>query len=615
MPDALPPAAICALLAAGGLAAVLVGALALRVHALIVLTVAGLAVMWLTPRANVVRAEVEADAERFVVRGVGEWGDDTRWMFPAGDRWADPPGSLTMYRPHIGGGLGEPVASLRRFTPSMSYSGPDTIEELFEAGTIDGRTLVRTDYGDFLVGRPSATPTRFFGALPVGKRQAAAARREGLDLLEPGDLLVSPAELTAANAVADLPPPARFARAFGHTAASIGLLIALAAVLGAGLTHSGAAERLVRALLGVVGPRGHPAAFCAGALALGVPVFFDAVVLLCAPLAKSTALRTGRGVALLLLAACCGAALTQSLVPPTPGPLLVAAELGVSIPRMIAVGLGVSLVAAPIGLLWCVWWCRRRERVGKSVPVRDGAGASLDHLRDLAGRPLHELPPLWASLAPLAAPVFLIAQRSAWEPFADRVPWVPDVMTAVVRGLGDPTIAVLAGALCSLMLLWRYAAPAERREVVAAAVAEGGGIVLLASAGGAFGAALRQTGVGGLVAATPTAGGLGLLVLAWAITVAVRTAQGSATVAMVVAAGLVAAALPGSGVHPVWAACAIGCGSKAIAWQNSSGFWVVCRAGGLTEGEALATFTPLTIVLAVVGLLVTLAGAWLWPMV
>ncbi|NNJ28158.1 hypothetical protein LzC2_42690 [Planctomycetes bacterium LzC2] len=82
---------------------------------------------------------------------------------------------------------------------------------------------------------------------------------------------------------------------------------------------------------------------------------------------------------------------------------------------------------------------------------------------------------------------------------------------------------------------------------------------------------------------------------------------------MVVAAGLVAAAIPTSGVHAVWVACAIGCGSKAIAWLNSSGFWVVCRAGGLTEREALSTFTPLSGVVAILGLAVTLAGAWLWP--
>ena len=606
-PDLLPPAVLPALLAGGGLIVVLVAALLFRLHALIALTLAGLAVMWLTPTAFVIRAEVETAAERFRVRGVGE---DTvgAWVRgPDGVRAWNPTDRLNVYRPEVGGELGEPVSYLTRREPALL--------DWKDKPAVDGMSLVRTDRGDFEVHPRLPLRGRVLtGAGPSIVVRAPAYRNVVPGLLKSGDLLVAPADLAAAEAVAALDPPARLAAAFGRTAADIGLLIALASVLGAGLTHSGAAERLVRTLLAVVGPRGHPAAFCAGGLALGVPVFFDAVFLLCAPLAKSTALKTGGNYTLLLLAVCCGGALTHSLVPPTPGPLLVAAELGVSVPRMIAAGLAVSLAAAPVGLLWCWWWCRRRVRTGKDVPVRDGAGAPLNRLRELAERPAHALPPLWASVAPLAVPVFLIAQRAAWDAAADRLAapgW--EVPAKIAFHLGEPTTAVLLGTLISLWLLWRWSGPGERREVTAGAVAEGGGILLVAAAGGAFGAALRQTGVGGLVAAVPDLGGFGLLVTAWAVAAAVRTAQGSATVAMVVAAGVVGAAVPGCGLHPVWVACAIGCGSKAVAWMNSSGFWVVSRAGGLTEREALATFTPLTGVLSLAGLAATLAGAWAWP--
>ena len=604
-PDLLPPAVLPALLAGGGLAVVLAAALLFRLHALIALTLAGLAVMWLTPTAFVVRAEVEATAERFRVRGVGEVAHGTLVLRPDGVFQMGSVPGLTAYRPAPAGGLGAPVASLRLDEPVGG--------EWKHVRMIDGDRLVRTDRGDFEVRPPTIHfRTRIGGRLSPVQSMPVGEAKPGL--LRPAICSSPPADLAAAEAVADLDPPARLAAAFGRTAADIGLLIALASVLGAGLTHSGAAERLVRTLLSVVGPRGHPAAFCAGGLALGVPVFFDAVFLLCAPLAKSTALKTGGNYTLLLLAVCCGGALTHSLVPPTPGPLLVAAELGVSVPRMIAAGLAVSLAAAPVGLLWSLWWCRRRARKGNDVPVRDGAGAPLDRLRELAERPAHELPPLWASVAPLAVPVFLIAQRAAWDAAAELIagsPWARPAKIAF--HLGEPTTAVLLGTLLALWLLWRWSGPGERREVTAGAVAEGGGILLVAAAGGAFGAALRQTGVGGLVAAIPDLGGFGLLVTAWAVAAAVRTAQGSATVAMVVAAGVVGAAVPGCGLHPVWVACAIGCGSKAVAWMNSSGFWVVSRAGGLTEREALATFTPLTAVLSLAGLAATLAGAWAWP--
>ena len=601
-PDLLPPAVLPALLAGGGLAVVLVAALLFRLHALIALTLAGLAVMWLTPRAFVVRAEVETTAERFRVRGVGEESRGAWTLQPDGVFEANPESGLTAFRPGLGGGLGGSVASLsRRPIGRSDWKFPVAV---------DGTTLVRTDRGDFEIDEPSLRYEDLFGGRPPSPVPSLSNPDRTPGLLRPGDLLVAPDDLAAAEAVAALDPPARLAAAFGRTAADIGLLIALASVLGAGLTHSGAAERLVRTLLSVVGPRGHPAAFCAGGLALGVPVFFDAVFLLCAPLAKSTALKTGGNYTLLLLAVCCGGALTHSLVPPTPGPLLVAAELGVPVPRMIAAGLAVSAAAAPVGLLWAWWWCRRRAKQGTDVPVRDGAGAPLDRLRELAERPAHELPPLWASVAPLAVPVFLIAQRAAWDAAADRLAgpgW--EVPTKIAFHLGEPTTAVLLGTLLALWLLWRWSGPGERREVTAGAVAEGGGILLVAAAGGAFGAALRQTGVGGLVAAIPDLGGFGLLVTAWAVAAAVRTAQGSATVAMVVAAGVVGAAVPGCGVDAVWVACAIGCGSKAVAWMNSSGFWVVSRAGGLTEREALATFTPLTAVLSLAGLAATLAGA------
>ena len=97
---------------------------------------------------------------------------------------------------------------------------------------------------------------------------------------------------------------------------------------------------------------------------MGIPVFFDAVFLLCAPLAKSAAKATERNATVLLMAVVCGGALTHSLVPPTPGPLLVAAELGVELPVMAAAGLSVSVLAAPVGLLWCLWRDRRRGACG-----------------------------------------------------------------------------------------------------------------------------------------------------------------------------------------------------------------------------------------------------------
>ena len=613
MSDALLPAPwLPAALAGVGLAAVLVGTLVFRLHAILSLTLAGLAVMWLTPRELVVRAEVEATAERFRVRGVGRSPQTALVYGTRGAYWTDDRrDDLRAFRPVPGGGLGAPAATLARLRADRQIAGrviggPDDGLPGFgfemtgpfgrertptgQSAMIDGERLVRLDAGDYRVAPLFESLNPFAEPEPP---------------LRPGDLLVSAGDLAAAGDAAARPAPARFAAAFGGTAGGIGLPIAFAAVLGACLAASGAAERLVRAALAVVGPRGRPAAFCAGGFALGVPVFFDAVFLLCAPLAKSAAAPGGDGkpganYGLLLMAVACGGVMTHSLVPPTPGPLLVADELGVSLPALAAAGLFVSAVAAPLGLL-AAWGLTRRTRID---PPADPAPRG--------ETPPHELPALWASALPLAVPAFLIAQAAAWRFGPDRFPGKEPV-GPVVAALGDPTVALLAGALAALGLLWRRSVPAERTEVVGEAVAEGGAVLLIAACGGAFGAALRQTGVGGLVAGLPVGGGFGLLVTAWAAAAAVRTAQGSATVAMVTAAGVVGGAVQAGPVAPVWVACAIGCGSKAVAWMNASGFWVVCKAGGLTERQALATFTPLTGVLSVAGLAATLLGARVWP--
>ena len=106
-----------------------------------------------------------------------------------------------------------------------------------------------------------------------------------------------------------------------------------------------------------------------------------------------------------------------------------------------------------------------------------------------------------------------------------------------------------------------------------------------------------------------------LLPVAWSLAVAVRTAQGSAIVAMITAAGIVApiAARGDLGFHPVYLALAIGCGSKPIQWMNDAGFWIIGRISGLTETETLKTATIQLAIMGVVGLVATMLGAWLFP--
>jgi gluconate:H+ symporter, GntP family len=148
------------------------------------------------------------------------------------------------------------------------------------------------------------------------------------------------------------------------------------------------------------------------------------------------------------------------------------------------------------------------------------------------------------------------------------------------------------------------------------ALASAGVVILIIAAGGAFGAALEQSGVGTRFQEIAEQYSIGALPLAFVVTVVIRTAQGSATVAMITAAGILKgfAADPAAlGFHPVYLALAVGCGSKPFPWMNDAGFWLIGRTAGLTESETLKTSSTMISVMGCVGMAAVLAMAWLFP--
>src|SRR5919109_3282749 len=142
---------------------------------------------------------------------------------------------------------------------------------------------------------------------------------------------------------------ARVAEAFGRTAGSIGIVIALAAIVGTAMMESGAADRIVHAFVALLGEKRGGAALAASGYVLSIPVFFDTVFYLLVPLARSMYRRTGRSYVKYIMAICAGAGATHTLVPPTPGPLVVSAALGVDLGTMVLVGIVVALPAAAVG--------------------------------------------------------------------------------------------------------------------------------------------------------------------------------------------------------------------------------------------------------------------------
>lgn len=394
----------------------------------------------------------------------------------------------------------------------------------------------------------------------------------------------------------------RLTKAFGETAGQIGVLIALASVLGACLAESGAAYRIVASSLTIVGVNRAPLALACSSFLLGIPIYFDTVFYLMVPLAKSLCARIGKDYVYYILAIMAGGSIAHSLIPPTPGPLQVATILGVDVLTLLGFGVVIGGLSSAGALLAAKW-------INSRVTVQLDAEQHLE-LKS-ASNSTDALPPLWLSLLPIAIPFLLIAAGACSQAWGTGHAW-----SEMIETVGDKNVAVGIGTLIAIGLL-RWARQRDQApDILAKAVSGAGGIILITAAGGAFGAVLGQAGIAERMSLSGvTYSGLLLLTIAFLLTAAIRTLQGSATVAMITAAGIMQGVVTVESLpfHPVYLVLAIGGGSKPIAWMNDSGFWVMCKMSGMSEAQGLRTVSPLTIAMGVSTLFWTLLGAWLFP--
>lgn len=447
---------------------------------------------------------------------------------------------------------------------------------------------------------------------------------------------------------------ARVAAAFGSAAGKFGIVVGLAAIIGECMMLSGAAQRIVKSALAAFGEKRTSPALAASGFVLGIPVFFDTVFYLLVPLARSLYRSTKTHYLKYILAIAAGGAVTHTLVPPTPGPLTMAVYLGIDIGQMILGGLAVAFPAVIAGSLFAAWADRRMP-----IEMRAARGEEeLEHEIEEAHAEPKRMPGLFVSLLPILLPVLLISSNTLLDHFA-KLEARAHVATLGIdpkdtEAMGRATADYLAGADSAVMTWNRYAAVwgnpnsalllaaaaamltfvrqcRPSRDVFAHTVEQAlmsaGVIILITAAGGAFGDMLKVAEIGPAIEKLfggASAGGVGLLLLGFAIAVLLKIAQGSSTVAMMTASAMIAAMLIPTGTppteigallagklgfSPVWLATAIGGGSLVGSWMNDSGFWIFAKMGGLTETEALRSWTPLLVVLGFTSLAVSLVFA------
>jgi GntP family gluconate:H+ symporter len=187
-----------------------------------------------------------------------------------------------------------------------------------------------------------------------------------------------------------------------------------------------------------------------------------------------------------------------------------------------------------------------------------------------------------------------------------------------VHFFGDKNIALMtAGILAMAVVIYqKWGKGFDMSNFIQQALMSGGAIILITCAGGAFGGVIQQTGISSRIAAMTQHYQMALIPLSFIIAAVVRTAQGSATVALITASGILAGMASNGGLtfHPLYLGLAIGCGAKLVPWMNDPGFWIICKMSNLTEREALKTYAPMGVVMGVTGLVFIMISAWLWPM-
>jgi GntP family gluconate:H+ symporter len=399
---------------------------------------------------------------------------------------------------------------------------------------------------------------------------------------------------------------------FGKTAGQVGIVIALASIIGLCMVESGAADKIVRRFLAIFGEQRAGQAIVTSGFVISIPIFFESYFMLLFPLARAMRMRTGRHYMLYVLAICCGGTMTHSLVAPHPGPLAMAQNFHLEVGQTMMAGILASII--PVACGWLII-SKIAQRI--DAPMRDSGGASEEDVKAILAKRDSQLPSFTASLLPVLMPLLLLGSVSIMI-LLGGVRTYPRLFP-MIEFIGDRNVALLIGSAIGMRLLMaaRKISFVKASEMISAPLATAGLIILITSAGGAFGFMLENAGVGKTITALASGRDWNLILLAWGLSAVIRVAQGSATVAMITASAIintVASSGPPLPYHPMYLFLAVGCGSKFLSWMNDAGFWTVSKFSGFTESETLRSWSVLVTSLSIIGLIQCLILSHLLPM-
>ncbi len=442
-------------------------------------------------------------------------------------------------------------------------------------------------------------------------------------------LCIAALTLGAASGMPLVQVPLSFATGVGNLMGHIAIVLALGAVLGRLVASSGGATALGKVLVENCGIKGLPWAMLGLGILVGMPVFFEVGLVLLLPIVAETARRSGKPPILVALPMLAGLSIVHAVLPPHPAAMLATTEFHADLGRTMLWGLAVGLPAAALagpGLAWLLgrFWAGsfRAQSMEFGSAVVDHAPVSYGETRVPQLRDPHrqvfvcgvQLPRIWGpgySAGPIRAaaaillPVALICLGS----WADALTAHESIINQILHFIGNADVALLIAVLAALVTLGPHIqikGPEGLRRLTGESFEPIANVLVILAAAGGLSGILRDSGAAQATVALALCARMPPLLLAWLLAAVVRVSTGSATVAMAVAAGILAPMAGHLGVRPELLVLATGTGSIVLSHVNDPGFWMIQSFFKLELKETLATWSLLETILSLAGLGMTL---------
>jgi len=377
----------------------------------------------------------------------------------------------------------------------------------------------------------------------------------------------------------------------GSTLGFVAVVVGLGSMFGAILEKSGGAKSIANFLLKSFGEERSSLAMVVTGFVVAIPVFFDVAFILLVPIVYALQKKTKKSLLTYAIPLLAGLAITHSFIPPTPGPVAVADILKADLGWVILIGFIIGIPTMIVsGLLF-------GKYIGKKIHLEAPEFKEEEN---------QELPSVGIIFAIIGVPILLIVFSTLIS--SGIVEIKNEEILNVVDLLGHPFMALIIANILAWYILGvnRGIPVKDLLDITTKSMAPAGTIILLTGAGGVFKQVLVDTGAGELLATSLLDFGLPFIVFAFFAAVLVRVLQGSATVAMITAAGLVAPLLVTinlSGIQLAAIVIAIASGASIFSHVNDSGFWLIKEYLGMTEKQTFASWTMMTTLLAITGFL------------